>query len=310
MASLFFIRPAGPLDAAVRRRVRRYFDAAPSPWPIRQIWIGWCMVASGPVLVRLGVPFAPSVCVVLLGACIAGLGHWRAGLPSTIANEADVDALAEADLAAARARALEAFQLDPEELHHEGPCSFRSSGAGEATGAAFAGEKLGRDNRRRWTPHDLTVVHFGYDQMFVYRCSMDLTTGEVILERTYELAYRELVSIETHSEKDVLPVPEPSDALARLRRALRSWFRRQLDREPLPPSRMLQVDGHQTLGVRLASGERIDLASWQGHLAGVPTQEVGLNVAASRHLQRVIRELKRHTARPRRPPRIVRQRGV
>ena len=77
---------------------------------------------------------------------------------------------------------LSRFVRDPIELRH-----FVSE---DLRGGAFAETRLGTDFEWRYTPLATTVILFTEQQIALYQCAVDLTTGKRISERIYEVFYQ------------------------------------------------------------------------------------------------------------------------
>jgi hypothetical protein len=102
-------------------------------------------------------------------------------------SEAQLDDWIEADLPSLVNRAkslsgLTKFVRAPIELRH-----FVSE---ELRGGAFAETRLGTDFEWRYTPQATTVILFTDQQIALYQCAVDLTTGKRISERIYEVFYQ------------------------------------------------------------------------------------------------------------------------
>ena len=282
------IELARPISRALRKRVRGYFLET-QRWPLYMLGLG-CLASAAAFVTSHGASLG------LTAAALLAVGVRFAFRPLGVASALEVDAVAHSDFNATQQLALRRCQLEPGDLIHEQPCRFRH---GVATltelGAAFQAERRGKDLQIRWTPHEITVVNFGRDQLFVYACALDLTTGNAIYERTQEFFYRDIVSVDTATETETIKVKDPE---------LRLYWEQ---RGAHIVSNTLQVDVHQSIGLQLASGERVTLAVWDGYSAlGLQPTEVGINALASAQLRRVVREMKQHAARQQLPPRIVR----
>jgi hypothetical protein len=64
----------------------------------------------------------------------------------------------------------------------------------------FVGYRTGKDKVFRHTPLDVTIVNFTQDQLLVFQCALDLTTGNALSEKTDEYFYRDVVSVSTVTE--------------------------------------------------------------------------------------------------------------
>jgi hypothetical protein len=279
---------SGTVSRRMRKRVKGYFLQS-QRWPLYLLGLG-C------VALLTGIASGHGVSLGVTGTVLCLLGGYFSFQPLGVASSQEVDAVAQTDLVAAQALALQRCQLGPGDLMHEQPCRFRNGiSAQTELGSAFQGDRRGKDLKIRWTPHEITVVNFGRDQLFVYSCALDLTTGNAIYERTHEFFYRDIVSVDTVAETLTVKVKDPELHLYWQERGARIV------------SKTLQVDARQSISLQLASGERATLAVWDGYSAvGLQPDEVSINALASTHLRRVVREMKQQAARPHAPPRIVR----
>jgi hypothetical protein len=276
------------ISRRTRKRVKGYFQQS-QRWPLYLLGLG-C------VAVLTGIASGHGVSLGVTGTALCLLGGYFSFQPLGVASSHEVDGVAQSDLAAAQALALQRCQLAPGDLAHEQPCRFRNGvSATTDLGSAFQGERRGKDLKIRWTPHEITVVNFGRDQLFVYSCALDLTTGNAIYEKTQEFFYRDIVSVDTVAETLTVKLRDPELHLYWLERGARII------------SKTLQVDARQSISLQLASGDRATLAIWDGYSAvGLQPDEVSINALASAHLRRVVREMKQHAMRQYVPPRIVR----
>ncbi len=62
-------------------------------------------------------------------------------------------------------------------------------------------EKVGSDNNLRYTLLSITTYMFGEDQLYIYYENVDITTGLVFSEGTFEYFYSDITSIETFESK-------------------------------------------------------------------------------------------------------------
>lgn len=56
---------------------------------------------------------------------------------------------------------------------------------------------VGKDNKIRYSPADITLINFTQKQILVYRTVFDLTTGATLNESTDEYFYNDIVSVST-----------------------------------------------------------------------------------------------------------------
>jgi hypothetical protein len=60
--------------------------------------------------------------------------------------------------------------------------------------------KRGKDNKLRFTPIDVSVLHMTQHQIISYQACLDLTTGNFLNEATDEYFYRDVVSVSTKTD--------------------------------------------------------------------------------------------------------------
>jgi hypothetical protein len=271
---------------AARKRLKRYLI-----WPAWLPHAAYALAVAGCPAALLSLMLWKLRLAALAVGCIAlgSLIVWIYRL--FVASQKEFDAIAESDYVRVQALALASFGLEPSQLRHPAPCKFRSVSqlAPRPVGDPFRGVRIGTDEKPRRSPVDYAVVNFGLSNMFVFRCTMDLTTGNPVHEDKYEIAYRDMASVESTVERDTLKV----GFFRGNHELLRMW-------KPLGVKRIngvLQLDGAQTLSVRLNNGEHLPIAAWKGHGLGVPSGEGRKSTASALELQRILREIKQGSAR-------------
>jgi hypothetical protein len=279
---------AAPVSRIMRKRVKGYFSPA-QKWPTY-------LLAMGLLTGGLGWLGPHATVLVLTGLALFCLGSYYVVRPLHVGSAREVDFVALSDLNAAQQLALRAFHLETADLANEQPCRFRSMSTTRELGSAFQGSKRGKDLKQRWTPHEIAIVNFGRDQLFIYTCALDLTTGNAICVQTHEVLYQDIVSIDTQVQTKTIKLRDKD-------RDLRLYWEHKGARVV---NRVMQLDAEQTIHLRLAAGESIQIAAWTGYRNGIQPEEVRINDFAAAHLRRMVRELKQPSIRPPSPPRIVR----
>jgi hypothetical protein len=66
--------------------------------------------------------------------------------------------------------------------------------------ADFAVYKVGKDRILRFGKIAAVVINFTQNQLLIYSCSVDITTGNTLKESTDEYFYRDVVSVSTKTE--------------------------------------------------------------------------------------------------------------
>lgn len=172
-----------------REMIRNYFKPFPK-------WAAW-MIAIGVVIFLIGL--GGSAGAIITGIVIAGIGgfgiyHYSQGKPT----DQQMDEWLEEDLKDLTKKALNKLGVDETELVSEsvqvtGPRLWDVGGAD----VLF---KKGKDNILRFTPIDVDIINFGQNQLLVYNCAFDFTTGNALNERTDEYFYKDIVSVATKTE--------------------------------------------------------------------------------------------------------------
>jgi hypothetical protein len=268
--------PGDPITSASRRKVKAYFLAQGPDWVKRVLIVGvpaMVMLGLGTwlglplVLVRWSAMFASVV--FLITAIIEERAKKREGL---------VDVVAACDFDRAQRIAFERAQLKATDLRDPKCCVFLGERveASQNYGSAFVSKKLGKDERTRWTPHEITSVYIGHEQLWIHHCAMDLTTGAALYERTRDVFFNDIVSVVIDGKLITRPMPPTRSKAVK---ASRYWA----TRGGVVLENSLQFDGKQQLSLSLVGGETLILASWDGSRDnGQPEDAVQSRAAALR----------------------------
>jgi hypothetical protein len=189
-----------------------------------------------------------------------------------------LDVVAACDFDRAQRIAFDRAQLKAADLRDPKCCAFLNERleASENYGSAFVAKKLGKDERTRWTPHEVTSVYIGHEQVWIHHCAIDLTTGAALYERTRDVFFSDIVSVVIESKLNTRPMPPTRSKAVK---ASRYWS----TRGGVVLENSLQFDGHQQVSLSLAGGETLTLASWQGSRDnGQPEDAVRSRAAALR----------------------------
>jgi hypothetical protein len=241
-------------------------------------------MVSGGVCMILSLYFpAHLLTIILLAIVLGGVGalwhYWRS---LYVASQKEFDYIAETDYAAAQAVALDRFGLAPDELMHDEPCKFRNATTKRDIGQAFSGLRVGSDEKPRRSPHEYLVVNFGHAHLFVFRCVWDLTSGNTLWEETHEFAYRDITCVELTHKKDTIRIN------LKTRELLPLWKPAGI----VPVNGRIQVPADESVALRLASGELVELFAWKRSSGGVPSGEGKKSYQNAVRLQKLVRELK------------------
>jgi hypothetical protein len=175
-----------------RESIKKYFTSRFPKWAIWLIVIG--------VLMLLG-PAASKV----IGLLLAVGGGFAIFNATQVASDQQIDEWKQEDLNKLSQRSLDKMGIDAAELVSEavmitGP---RLTNLGPAT----FGYRKGKDNILRFTPVDSTIINFTANQLLVYRCALDLISGNPVNESTDEYFYRDVVSVQTASDSVSVNIP-------------------------------------------------------------------------------------------------------
>lgn len=266
--------PAYVIDRRARKRLKRHFK--PTHWYAESLMLlGFIFVLLWPYLGRFD-PYVP------LGLFAFGFGLiWRQLRSLFIASQAEFDRIAEADFVHAQQVALQAFDITADDLRDE-PCKFRNATTKRDIGLAFKGQKFGTDEKMRRSPHEFLIVHFGQNQLFVFGCVWDLTTGSAIETWTQEFAYREVASVEVSHKKQTIPVN------LKTRQYLPFWAKHGV----VKTAGVFQVPTSESIALRLSSGEHVRIFEWVRSTAGIPSGEGFRSFANAQRLQKLVRDFR------------------
>ena len=249
--------PGDPITAASRRKVKEYFQSQGPDWVQRILIFGVPALLLLGIATYLGLPLVivrwlamlASV-VFLITAVIEERAKKREGL---------VDIVAACDFDRAQRLALARSQLTAADLRDPKCCAFFCSRAesSDEYGGAFVGRKLGKDERTRWTPHEVACVYVGHEQLYIHHCAIDLTTGAALYERTRQVFYVDIVSVVIDGKLHTFPMPPRHNK--RVKASLYWGARGGVVLED-----SLQFDGKQQVSLALTSGESLILATWEG----------------------------------------------
>lgn len=117
-----------------------------------------------------------------------------------------MDAWIEEDLKKLQSQVLAKTGTDQSDLVGE-PVQVTGFWFGDLPAKTFQKYRKGKDNVLRWTPLEVIVINFTADQLLLYTCAMDLTTGNPLNESTDEYFYRDVVSVSTKTDNVVAKIP-------------------------------------------------------------------------------------------------------
>ena len=199
---------------------------------VRQYFIGKSQ--RKPVLLMIvGIPL---IFFFGIGLILIAVGLiWYIRNKNDYANEDKVDEMVEIEIEQAKERALTKLNLVAEQVSTIEPVSVYGPADQpfSETAAALAQqntnglvgillnakravlensddpvyiEKVGSDNHVRYTLLNITTYMFGEDQLYIYYSNVDITTGLVFSEGTYEFFYSDITSLSTYETKQKMKV--------------------------------------------------------------------------------------------------------
>jgi hypothetical protein len=277
--------PELAIDRLARKRLKRHFKL--------NYWLYWpeLSMLAGFLALICALAFLDAFWSWLLGSIVlGGTGYiCRSSRIMYFASEKEFDHIAETDYKAAQSLALARFELTASDLRDPEPCKFRSATKRDI-GNAFSGLRVGPDERPRRTPMEYLVVNFGHENLFMFRCVWDLTTGNTLWEETHEFAYVDIACVELTHKKETIRIN------LRTRELLPALKKEGI----VPLHRAVQVPTEESVSLRLASGELVELASWRRSTGGIFSGEGKRAFATAQRLQKLVRDFRhlRPTAAP------------
>jgi hypothetical protein len=175
-----------------RASMNKYFMSKFPKWALTLI--------AGGALMLLGPVVAKGVGILLIAAGVGAIYN-----DSKVVSDGEVDQWTQEDLRKLSGRSLEKMGIDPSETVADGVIITgpRLSNLGPAP----FGYRKGKDNILRFTPVNATIINFTQNQLLVYRCALDLISGNPVNEATDEYFYRDVVSVQTSSETVTVSLP-------------------------------------------------------------------------------------------------------
>jgi hypothetical protein len=281
--------PGDQITSATRRKVRRYFQSKGPDWVKRILIYGFPAMA----LLGVGAWFGLPAVIVRWLAMVASLVFLFAAIFEERAKKREVlvDVVVACDFERAQRVALERSQLKAADLRDPKCCAFLRErvAASENYGKAFVEAKLGKDERTRWTPHEITSVHIGHEQIWIHDCAIDLTTGAALYERTREVFFTDIMSVVIDGRMNTRPMPPKHSKAVK---ASKYWAARG----GVVLEESLQFDGPQKVSLALAGGETLVLATWEGSRDNGQPEDAVRNRAAAQRLRSWFEQSKRSSS--------------
>jgi hypothetical protein len=255
-----------------RRRIRAYFTPRPK-WPGRLTAVALLVIAGGVAVHRFD--------IALVGLALVAVALYVLIAKPGIATDAEVDRCVQQDRRRVPSRAAQRSGMDPDKFVEE-PIVFAYDLGFAAGGNGFKASRRGSDRARRTTPVGATVVNMTRNQLFVYQCAIDLSTGNLINEQTKELFWRDVVSVDTATDTRTLSVTQLP---LRERKLLveDGWH---------IVNDVIQYDGEESVSISMTSGQAVKLAFWDGRSADKTDPADAENDRAMGRLRYVVRNMK------------------
>jgi len=276
---------ASPATKRELRAIKKYF----TPFP-RSVWLMWLTAA---ILIAIGISDTEGTSIEsdLENGNYIGLAGVAGGFLLVVGllrvlpmigrpGGTQMDRWLDRDLARLGRRAVTKCGLGTETLTSEpvllaGPVF-------DVAGADFAFRALRRDITR-FTPVAVTILNFTEHEIFAYQGALDRLTGNVLEETTDEYFYRDVVSVSTRTESQVVD----KHALTRAgRRRLRAQIRAGRLQIPRAEEFILTTSGGTSISVTIevVLDKLNDLVMGPGGLVQVSTADRA--IAAMRKMLR------------------------
>lgn len=295
-SSQVVIETAAPGDSVLseeRDDVQAYFTHEGPDWVWKVLIVGLCSVPVLALAFWAGVPRSLFAYPALLGSMVfvvAAMVEARA-----MRREATVDEVLQRDLARATEYAFERLQIAKPDLIDRNCCAFFGQYDDNGDyGKSIKKSMLGKDERTRWTPREVTSVYVGRDRLWLHSSAIDLTTGASLYERMREIKFADIVSVVLYSKTTTRPMPKKHSKAVK---ASRYWSTRGgVVRED-----SLQIPGEQMLSLELASGGTPLIATWEGARDNIEPADAVSNREAALRLRAWVEDAKRAKPQPQAP---------
>jgi hypothetical protein len=175
-----------------RASIEKYFMSKFPKWAIGLIVIGVLMLA-GPVVLKI------------VGVLMVAGGGFAIYNSTQVASDAEIDQWTQDDLSKLNKRSLDKLGTDASEL--VGEAVIITGPRLSNLGPSKFGYRKGKDNILRFTPVNSTIINFTQNQLLIYRCALDLISGNPVNEQTDEYFYRDVVSVQTLSDTVSVSLP-------------------------------------------------------------------------------------------------------
>lgn len=190
-------------DSKKRELIVRYFENPPKPTQISYKFLLLCALGCG-ITFGFGWKILLGVCLVIVAIAYVALVIWMNNNEkkkfdeTRRASDEEFDQWLEDDLDSLKSESLNATGIDNSELVGETVSIIAPRVAGRS--GAELKYKKGADNNIRYTPIDVTLIHFTEHQLISYQAVLDFTTGKPLSPSTNEYFYNDIVSVSTSTE--------------------------------------------------------------------------------------------------------------
>ena len=183
-----------------RATLRRYFTSLYPVWAILGIVSSLVFALLAILPLSYGYPNVALTVVSLsaIGLLVVLFFGASAQKAAQAAADARLDAWLEEDLQKLSKTSLTKLATEGSDLVSD-PVQITGPRLWDTGGATVLFRK-GQDNRLRFTPVSVSIIHFTQNQLLAYECVFDSTTGRPLNERTEEYFYKDVVAVSTKSE--------------------------------------------------------------------------------------------------------------
>lgn len=165
-----------------RKSIQKYFSIKFPKWAV-------VLVVIGLIGMLAGFSSKDGIAYGFVGLLMVAGGGYAIYNYTQVPTDQQIDEWTREDLQTLDQRAVTKTGIDKSELVGE-PVTI--------TGPAdFAIRKVGKDKFLRFGKIQAAVINFTQNQLLIYSCMVDITTGNTLKESTDEYFYRDVVSVST-----------------------------------------------------------------------------------------------------------------
>jgi hypothetical protein len=171
-----------------RNSISAYFEPVPWMWIVLLSVLGIISITT----------------YIYIGILLIGIAIWLYISTTKKPTDKQIDQFIAEDILSLKYSSLKKMGVDGSQLARES-MDLKSWRLWE-TGGAQVKFKKGKDGVIRYTPIDVIWLHFGKDQLMVYRCALDILKGTPLSVSTDEYFYKDIVSLSTKTESQTRSV--------------------------------------------------------------------------------------------------------